>query len=454
MKTSAVFTNLKDPKDAARDLLGKAKSSGIEPELVLFYATLKYNGKYQKMLDVLQGEYGDLPQIGGSVDGMFFPHEMRTDGAALVLCRDSEAKITTDCANESSATKSVEVLAEKVSCEKGVILLHFPLVRVPGKIGAAEFWARGAYYSYKCRGKTEIEKKKHAGDFSNYCNSIKIFYPPTTVLELLAKKTNYRVPVIGINLMHTQMQFNSPSIFCNFKDIGNGIAALSIEKEDINVAYDDIFPEKGSTLDETKETVRKAFTVIKEYRANFEKNILISMDGKPVMDAIKDNTGLKAQDESGISAKLEQGDFQAVTPYGLMFFSEKTGGAIAHGVGAYYPFSLFPMVVGTSYFSENVFLFHEWSRGMFDKFISSVQKKDETKFSIFGFDACAISAFGEHAYRYKDIVQSRLGQNYFGIISTTSSMYLPKKLSSRNYMSECMPDIYYAGGGTNFCLEI
>ncbi|HIH44974.1 MAG TPA: hypothetical protein HA257_07875 [Candidatus Methanoperedenaceae archaeon] len=454
MKTSAVFTNLKDPKDAARDLLGKAKSSGTEPELVLFYATLKYNGKYQKMLDVLQAEYGDIPQIGGSVDGMFFPHEMRTDGAALVLCQDSEAKITTDCASENTASKSVEVLAEKVSCEKGAVLLHFPLVRVPGKMGAAEFWARGTYYSYKCRGKTEIEKKKHAGDFANYCDSAKIFYPPPTVLELFAKKIGCKVPVIGINLMHTQMQFDSPRVFCNFKDIRNGLAALTIEKEDISVTYDDIYPDKGLSLEETKEKVRRAFKVVKEFRANFEENILISLDGKHVMEAIRDNTGLRAHDETGISTNLERGDFQAVTPYVLMFFSEKTQGAIPHGVGSYYPFNLFPMLLSTSCFSKDVFLFHESSEGLFDRFISSVHKKDDTKFSIFGFDTCAISAYGEHAYKYRDAIRNRLVRNYFGIISTTPSIYLPRKFSCRNYMSECMPDVYCAGGGTNFCLEI
>jgi len=43
------------------------------------------------MLDILNDEYGDIPQIGASVDGMIYPDDMRADGAALVLCEDAGA---------------------------------------------------------------------------------------------------------------------------------------------------------------------------------------------------------------------------------------------------------------------------------------------------------------------------------------------------------------------------
>ncbi|MDP3105752.1 MAG: hypothetical protein Q8M95_14225, partial [Candidatus Methanoperedens sp.] len=78
MKSVTLFSNKKDPKDAARHILEQAKSRlDFEPDLALFYATLKYNGKYQSMLDIFQEEYGDIPQIGASVDGMIYPDDMR-----------------------------------------------------------------------------------------------------------------------------------------------------------------------------------------------------------------------------------------------------------------------------------------------------------------------------------------------------------------------------------------
>jgi len=80
---------------AARDLIEQAHSRiDFKPDLILFYATLKYNGKYQSMLDIIHKEFGEVPQIGASVDGMIFPEDMRTDGAALVICRDEKARIS------------------------------------------------------------------------------------------------------------------------------------------------------------------------------------------------------------------------------------------------------------------------------------------------------------------------------------------------------------------------
>ncbi|MCG7849456.1 MAG: hypothetical protein MIO93_09805, partial [ANME-2 cluster archaeon] len=65
METLAVFSNKKNAKIAAEELIEKAKASlNFKPDLVLFYATLKYNGHYQEMLDVFQERFGDIPQIG------------------------------------------------------------------------------------------------------------------------------------------------------------------------------------------------------------------------------------------------------------------------------------------------------------------------------------------------------------------------------------------------------
>ncbi|MFA4935719.1 MAG: hypothetical protein WC568_07780, partial [Candidatus Methanoperedens sp.] len=89
MKSITLFSNKKDYKQAANDIVEQAHARlDFKPDLALFYATLKYNGKYQSMLDIFHEEYGDIPQIGASVDGMIYPDDMRMDGAALVLCED------------------------------------------------------------------------------------------------------------------------------------------------------------------------------------------------------------------------------------------------------------------------------------------------------------------------------------------------------------------------------
>src|SRR3990172_6506528 len=132
MKSVALFSNKKDSKDAARHIIEQARSRlDFDPDLALFYSTLKYNGKYQSMLDIFHEEYGDIPQIGASVDGMIYPDDIHTDGAALVLCKDEDARIRVDGVKEKGALESAEKLAQKIKCEKGVVVLHFPLAHVP-----------------------------------------------------------------------------------------------------------------------------------------------------------------------------------------------------------------------------------------------------------------------------------------------------------------------------------
>src|SRR3990170_8042435 len=328
MKSLALFSNKKDSKDAARDILKQAQSRlDFEPDLALFYATLKYNGKYQSMLDIFHDEYGDIPQIGASVDGMIYPDDMHTDGAALVLCKDEEAKIRVDGINEKGALESAEKLAKRVKCENGAIVLHFPMVHIPNALKFGEFFAKGFYYSKRSEMDNLEKQKEYVGKFSDYCNRENIFYLPPTILNLFAKHTDYKVPIIGINVMHTQVRFNSPDIFCNFEDMGGGIAALIIEKKNINAFFDDIFPEKGKTLVETKHIVSNEFKIVKEFKAKFEKNVLISLDGKPPVEAVKNIIYVSEEEEKELLGHLDKGDFKAVMPYNLLFFNKKTKGA-------------------------------------------------------------------------------------------------------------------------------
>ncbi|KPQ43918.1 MAG: hypothetical protein MPEBLZ_01501 [Candidatus Methanoperedens nitroreducens] len=162
-KSITLFSNKKSPDQAAYDLIEQADDKlDFKPDLALFYATLKYHGKYQSMLDILNDEYGDIPQIGASVDGMIYPDDMRADGAALVLCEDDDARIRVDGVKGNSAIGSAEKLAAKVKCEYGVVVLHFPLVHVPGAIKIAQFIAKGFYYSKKIKIEN-LDKQKKIG---------------------------------------------------------------------------------------------------------------------------------------------------------------------------------------------------------------------------------------------------------------------------------------------------
>ncbi len=456
MRTLAVFSNKKNAKMAAEELIEKAEASlDFNPDIVLFYATLKYNGHYQEMLDIFRRRFGDIPQIGASVDGMIFPHDMRTDGAVLVLGEDKDARIEVKSANENGAIRSAEKLAGQIKCEKGVVILNFPLVHVPDAIRSTEFFAMGKYYSFRANKGDEKTKIEMARRFSDYCDKAKIFYLPPTVLEIFAKQLDYKVPIVGMNVLHTQVKFNSPSIFSNFKDIGDGIAALVIEKDDIEVVYDDIFPDKGATVEETMEIIKNNFTVVKEFEALFKKNILISLDNMPPVKAVKDVIGAADKNELELKESLDKGCLQASVPYFVSFFNENTAGYVHTGIDSYFPFELFPFFIDVDNFSDTVFLAHESMYIKINDFISGLYILNKNNnFKLFCIDVGSISAFGNKVIDLKTEIEEIQNENYFGIITASPSTFLPEEYKRRNYIAETKKNIFYTSGGTNVFLSI
>ena len=408
------------------------------------------------MLDILNDEYGDIPQIGASVDGMIYPDDIRADGAALVLCEDAGARIRVDGIKGNSAIGSAEKLAARVKCENGVVVLHFPLVHVPGAIKIAQFVAKGFYYSKKIKIENLEKQKESVRKFSNYCDRENIFYQPPEILNLFAKQTNYKVPIIGINVLHTQVRANSPNIFCNFEDIDSGIAALTIEKKNINAIYDDIFPDKGKTLDETKHIISTEFKTIKKFNAKFEKNVLISLNDKPPTEAVKNLIYISEEKDNELNEHLEKGDFKVQMPYNLLFLNKKTNGAFLLGMGSYFPFDLFPFFMDISDYSEEVALVYELIEDKFDSFLSCLNnlKYNDKRFVFFSIDFGTVAAFGKKIYEYEDRVNRLLGNNYFGIISAPSSAYIPPEFILRNYLSEARNNTFFTSAGTSTCLEI
>ncbi|MCX9082250.1 MAG: hypothetical protein OIN83_08630 [Candidatus Methanoperedens sp.] len=408
------------------------------------------------MLDILKDEYGDIPQIGASIDGMIYPDDMRVDGATLVLCTDDDAKIRADAIVGKGIIESAEKLAKRVKCENGVILLHFPLVHIPGHFKFAQFFAKGFYYSKKSNNANSKEQKEYVRKFSDYCERENIFYQSPLILNIFARQTGYKVPIIGMNVMHTHVRFNSPNIFCNFKDIDGGIAALSIEKKNINAVYDDIFPQKGKNVDETGHILDKEFNVIKKFKAKFEKNILISLDGKSPVEAVNKLIYISDEKAKELHDHLDKGDFKAQMPYELLFINRETKGAFLLGIGSYFPFELFPFYLDISDYSEEVALVYELVDDKFDAYLSCLDnlKNNDGRFVYFSMDVGAIAAFANKTFEYREKVNKLLGNNYFGIISAPSSAYIPHEFRLRDYLSETHTNTFFMSAGTSICLEI
>ena len=124
-------------------------------------------------------------------------------------------------------------------------------------------------------------------------------------------------------------------------------------------------------------------------------------------------------------------------PYILIFFNKKTYGMIHTGLGAYYPFDLYPFFVDVSDCDERVFLAYEFIKGKFNEFISTLNNvANEEKIKIFFMDVGVIMAFGSKVFMYNDEIKKITKNNYFGILSEAPSIYLPKNLQKRNYITQ------------------
>jgi len=455
MISETFVSNKSEPKEAAFEISKKASKSNIDPDFAFFYSTLKYHGNFDCMLGIIKNTIGDIPQIGGTVDGFITPSELRADGAVLVLCEDSTVNVEAIPAKDLSVKDSIKQLSEKIEVEDGAVLLHFPLFYISGKGTFLKTVAKGKYYDLRCRG-SQRSKIKYAGKFSNYLNKNSIFYPPSVVLSQFSNKLN--LPVIGINLGHSGWMFDSPNVFCNFKNVKNRIAALVLDKKGVNTIYDDIFPSKENvSLRNTNNNTNdnNQFKILREFESLKKDNILISLDGKPPMEAINKVINILKIDEEELEESFEKGSLSGESPYILFFRNEETKGLSFIGVSDVYPFDFYPSYMNFEDFSNYVFFGYEPSTGKFLDYVSSLQHlEDEESFTFSIIDVASISTFGDNVRKYVNEFEKTSNKNYFSIFSMSPSVYLPKKYWNYDYLPEVKENILFAGAGANISLEI
>ncbi|MCK5460200.1 hypothetical protein KAI52_03730, partial [Candidatus Parcubacteria bacterium] len=217
----------------------------------------------------------------------------------------------------------------------------------------------------------------------------------------------------------------------------------------------DIFPDKGATMEETMEIVKENFKVVKEFDAVFEKNVLISLDGEAPVKAVKGVIGAYEIDDLSLKENLNKGTLQVQVPYFISFFNKRTAGLLNIGIEAYFPFDLFPFMVNINDFSNRVFLAHEPAYSNMFNFISGLYQIEKMEnFNLFYLDVGSISAYGNKVVSFQNEIEKNLNKNYFGVISATSSIFIPDKLKMRNHLIEVDKNIFWSNGGTNIFLSI
>lgn len=454
MISKTFSSNKPTSEEAFEEIRKKVKDEpNFSPDLAFFYSTLKYYGDFNNLLEKISNLVGsETPIIGGTVDGVVYPHELRTDGCFLVLCKDNEARFSI-IKSEKKGSKGFNELSEKISNKNANIkaaLLHYPLNFISNRRKLMSTIARGKYYDFIS---SQNSLPKYAKRFSNYLQKNGIFNPPNKVLKELSNKVDF--PIIGVNLAHTEFKIGAPIIFSNNRVIRGGCSCLLIENIEPNVVYRDIYPEKPDEKIELNEYISENFKIIESLNLEFQGNVIHSINNKTPMKEINKIRETLELDEDKMIEGVERGKFPAEVPYGIFLKNKYTRGVSLVGVSDLYPFDLFPTYLDLENFSKTSMLGFEPLR-RFDEFCSSLNNlnRPEKSFTFSIFDISSIESLDVSKIDYGGKLREKAKENYFSIITTPPSVYLPKKYWKYDYLPEVEENILFSGTGTNLSIEI
>ncbi|RZN63456.1 MAG: hypothetical protein EF811_00060 [Methanonatronarchaeia archaeon] len=445
MESRVFYSNKQDEVEAVEEVLSGIDES-VMPDLVLVYSTLKYHGEYQRFLDVLGERFQGVPQVGGTVDGFVYEGGLRTSGLAVVLCWDEDASIDTFNV-ESRDYSGLRELAGDM--DDGVLFLHYPLVYLPSSVDVLSIVARAKYYDL-VGGSDAASREEYAARMSRYLDGKGVFNLPQ---RILGSFEGCDVPVVGVNLGHFNPKRESPRVFHNYSDIGNGVSGLIIEKEGVDVVSDDIYPSKAGGISETRDRVMEELKCLRSFSYRGSGNVISSIDGVPPMEKVEGFKGGVVSSEE-FREKVEEESISGESPFIMFLLNSDTGGGSFLGVSNIYPFSYFPSYLDFDSFDDELYFGYEPAKGKLFDYISSVDGVSGSGFVFSVFDVASISIFGDMVLEYRDYLEEQIGDNYFSVLSVSPSVYLPRRFWRRDYLVEVSNNVLFAGSGLSVSVEI
>ena len=82
--------------------------------------------------------------------------------------------------------------------------------------------------------------------------------------------------------------------------------------------------------------------------------------------------------------------------------------------------------------------------GLFNYYFSGSYLLNKNKnFKLFCVDMGSNSAFGNKVIELKNEIEEMQNENYFGVLTAPSSIFLPEKFKRREYIAEAKKNIFY-----------
>jgi hypothetical protein len=383
--------------------------------------------------------------MGCFIEGYAVEDEIWTRGIVALLAEfDGEVKVFVERGNDLKEV--CRRLGKKARDEWDAMLIMFPVFYFSSVFSFGRAMYNDRIYSRRYRNAKTIEEKKEVlKRYSNYLEKNFIF-PIDRVLKYLSESTGGKFPIIGMNLMPMEAKVGTPVILVNYEEVGRGIAAICF-KGKVNAVYHDIYPERGSSYEETVNIIKSYFSDAEEVDVVKAGIAIGEINGKPPVEFLRERLeAYREMSEEEFLKKLEEGRFETVSPYMLALINEQNFSTTFLGI-VNSPVKIFPSPFYLDLFSDRMFFVGEAFRGGPKKFIEVIELRKFEGFDLILLDMDMIPAFGGNVYKIMNYVE---GLQKLVIFTTTPSIYTN---SDRKLMTEIEKNIHFTTSGSNALLE-
>ena len=115
-KASVAVSRQWDGKRVGQELVDKIRDDDVDPDFILLFSTIHYEGEFQKFLDILKDEFPDAPLVGGTVAGFMSQEGCYTRGVSAMVVEYENMDVAVGFGKKvrSNPEKAAQKCAEKI----------------------------------------------------------------------------------------------------------------------------------------------------------------------------------------------------------------------------------------------------------------------------------------------------------------------------------------------------
>lgn len=318
-----VYSLESDPKRAFEEIKAKAREIGFEPNLAIFFLT----EKLQKNPELFKF---DFTTLSIPVEGIITPGRIWMRGC---LCMLADVKYNLNVLRG----KASEVVERLRDVEKGRFnLLVYPLFYI-------ENWR--SFIGNYLRLKLTSDATKASRIYENG------IYPMNSLLRSFRDEGK---TAASFNLFPLKFGVGRPQIYLNGGKVGRGVIHLAIDRK-FDVEYTDFLPERGKSVEETKEILKQEFQFIKEVEVNKSGIVISEVDGRSVKDFLRE---YRIRMRGELEKDVEEERFFGASPYIISLISKETFGSACLGLFDY-DLKMYPSLFDLDVFMDTGIFFGE-----------------------------------------------------------------------------------------------